>query len=131
MHSSTNYTKVEINFNLDWLDLAAGFPCWFSNSTCDGHLVRVVDDGPGLHGPVLGVQPAELGRGLCLRLTREVGGAGDVAVELAPDLVIQPLGRLWGGGKCVRNKLLFYWYWIKYQIAFTIGKKKGTPSLQL
>ena len=58
------------------------------------HLVRVVDDGAGLHGPVLGVQPAELGRGLGLGLAREVGGAGDVAIELAPNLVIQPRGRL-------------------------------------
>ena len=58
------------------------------------YLVRVIDDGPSLHGPVLGVQPAELGSRLGLGLAREVGGAGDVAIELAPNLVIQPRGRL-------------------------------------
>ena len=54
------------------------------------HLVGLADDGAGLHGAVLGVQLAELGLGL--GLAREVGGARDVAVELAAHLVVQPGG---------------------------------------
>ena len=68
-----------------------------SHLTCfTPHLVGLADDGAGLHGAVLGVQPAELGRGLGLGLAREVGGARDVAVELAAHLVVQPRGGLWG-----------------------------------
>ena len=55
-----------------------------------GHLVRVVDDGPSLHSLILCVKPAELRSWLSLGLTREVGGASDIAIELAPNLVIQP-----------------------------------------
>ena len=55
------------------------------------HLVLLVDDAASYHGLVLCVQPAERRGRFRFRLARQISNTSYVAVELAPNLVIQPL----------------------------------------
>ena len=55
------------------------------------HLVLLVDDATSYNRPVLSVQPAERWGRFRFCLARQISNPRDIAIELATNLVVQPL----------------------------------------